>query len=27
MIRKAYVVGDVNTFAEEVLGDLRGLQT
>ena len=26
-IRKSYAVGDVNTFAEVVLGDLRALQS
>jgi thioredoxin-dependent peroxiredoxin len=27
VIRKAYAVGDVNAFADEVLGDLRTLQS
>jgi peroxiredoxin len=27
VIRKAYRVGDVNAFADEVLGDLRQLQS
>jgi hypothetical protein len=27
VIRKAYTVGDVNAFADEVLADLRQLQS
>jgi peroxiredoxin len=27
VIRKAYTVGDVNAFADEVLGDLRAFQS